>query len=270
MTSDYNRPGVEPWWKGWVFDGEARMAIANPRRVTVQPDIPEGSVLDTGEQDMGHLDVWWVVMPDGTRTAVNKNPLLCPTCTNTPGKRENCETCSGRGKMFSVPFCDRPWDEVTPNLWLGGHDCQMTGAPNGDALPGDNFDLIVSLHQRWTQEMGPSGPEDVLHPDWQPANGAEVINYTMADADLDPEHHTALDALAEKIDEALYLGKRVLVRCRAGINRSALVVGLVMLQEGWTADQAIARMREVRSPYVLFNQSFADYLREVEDRAGTR
>lgn len=231
----------------------------------MSPDIPEGAVLDTGEQDLS--DVWWVVMPDGTRTAINKHPLVCPTCSNARGVRDSCETCSGRGQMFSVPFCDRPWDEVTTNLFLGGHDCQMTGAPGGNAFPKDHFDLIVSLHQRWTQEIGPSGPEDVLDSDWLPTNGAEVVNYKMADADLDPEHHTRLDALADKVVSAvLRKDQRVLVRCRAGINRSALVTGLAMMKMGWTADQAIARMREVRSPYVLFNESFVDYLHEVEKR----
>jgi hypothetical protein len=217
-------------------------------------DLPEGTKLDAHEsQDPAHPDVWWVVLPDGTRTAINKSPLLCPTCENDRHKRVDCETCSGRGKLFSVPFCDRPWDEVVPGLWLGGHDCQFTGSPQGDCHPGDHFDMVVSLHHR-------EGAE------WQPTNDAVHLRYSMADADLDPDHHTRLDELASHVEGAVRNGDKVLVRCRAGINRSALVVGLALLKMGWTTGEAVARMRAVRSPYVLFNESFVQYLEEVEAR----
>lgn len=221
----------------------------------MNPDLPEGVVLDErGEQDMGHRNVWWVVLPDGTRTAINKDPMICPTCKNDAKARVDCETCSGRGKLFDVPFCDRPWDEIIPGLWLGGHDCQPKGAPPyGDCHPKDNFDLIVSLHHR-------DGDE------WRGTNGAIEIRHQMADADLDPEHHTRLDELARIVVDAVNDGERVLVRCRAGINRSALVAGLALLRMGWTTGEIVARMRQVRSPYVLFNESFVKYLEEVEAR----
>jgi protein-tyrosine phosphatase len=86
----------------------------------------------------------------------------------------------------------------------------------------------------------------------------------MADADLDPRHHTMLDDWAERIVGYLDEDRKVLVRCQAGINRSGLVVALAMLRMGWTADAAIARIREVRSPYALFNQSFTRYLHAKE------
>lgn len=192
--------------------------------------------------------------------------MICPVCQGDKKKMPDCSACKGRGKTDHIPYCDRPWDEVAPNLWLGGHDCQPSGAPPlGDCSPGDTFDMVVSLYQRRVRDFG-TGQSDP-DPLYEPGPGVNHMHYRMADSDLDAEHHNALDEMAMHVIEALDRGEKVLIRCQAGINRAALLTGLVMLQLGWSADDAIARMREVRSPFVLFNTSFGQYLHEVERRA---
>ena len=59
-------------------------------------------------------------------------------------------------------------------------------------------------------------------------------------------------------------GKKVLVRCQAGINRSGLTMGIVLMLEGYTAEQAIEMMRTKRSSAVLLNESFERYLKELK------
>lgn len=55
-------------------------------------------------------------------------------------------------------------------------------------------------------------------------------------------------------------GKRCLSRCQAGANRSGLVMGAVLMIEGYTATEAINLIRSKRGPHALFNDHFVRYL----------
>ena len=69
----------------------------------------------------------------------------------------------------------------------------------------------------------------------------------------------------EKIADYAYLdwkaGKKCLVRCQAGINRSGLVVALILMRDGMSAEDAIALIRTRRSEYALENVHFVEYLK---------
>lgn len=189
------------------------------------------------------------VLDDGTRTAWAEDDqwrIRCPECLGGEGQA-NCSRCAGRGKLEHVPYPDHRWDEVYPGLYVGGHASQ-------EAFPvvvGREFGLVVSLHQE------PEGVS-VYGPDLYTTTH---ITYTMADADLDPRRHTELDVLASHVEDEIRHGGKVLVRCMAGINRSALVAALAMVKMGWLPDEAIERIRSVRSPYCLCNDSFVAYIR---------
>ncbi len=53
----------------------------------------------------------------------------------------------------------------------------------------------------------------------------------------------------------------VLVHCQAGLNRSSLVAAQALIMCGKTADEAIALLREKRSPACLCNPAFERHLR---------
>ena len=55
-----------------------------------------------------------------------------------------------------------------------------------------------------------------------------------------------------------------LIHCQAGLNRSALIAALVLVRSCFVADgeEAIALLREKRSPAVLCNPTFEQYVRE--------
>lgn len=147
-----------------------------------------------------------------------------------------------------VPAADRQWDqiapEVLPGLWLGGQVCQPTG---GTCQPGSDFDAVYSM-----TSVDPSllpGPEV---PHW---------TYLLDDIEvLEPCHYGALYAIATDVLLDLAAHQRVLVRCWAGYNRSALVVALVLVLSGCTPRQAIETMRARRSPHVLSNRTFERWL----------
>lgn len=207
-----------------------------------------GADFDVMELAKGHTHhmadrgIFTITLPDGSKVAWNtKGPHLdCPTCKADPTRQAGCPECSGRGKVQSVPFCERPWDEAVPGLFVGGHESQT-----GDCHVTDQFDVVISLHKE--EGFGPD--VDVAH-----------HTHTMIDGPLDPADHQRLNELAEIAARAVRRGDKVLVRCHAGMNRSALVAGMAMIKLGWNVDDAVARMRDVRSHWVLFNDDFVSFL----------
>lgn len=71
-----------------------------------------------------------------------------------------------------------------------------------------------------------------------------------------------IHALAEWINVCLSHGP-TLVHCQAGLNRSGLLGSLALIKGGRTPDEAIALLREKRSPAVLCNTAFERYLRSI-------
>ena len=55
-------------------------------------------------------------------------------------------------------------------------------------------------------------------------------------------------------------GKRVLIRCQAGWNRSGLVMALTLIKDGYDPQAAINLIREKRVPEALSNRTFERWL----------
>jgi hypothetical protein len=148
------------------------------------------------------------------------------------------------------------WTQVLPGLWIGGtSDDDMVGQPEIEPrITKDLFDTVVTLHA-W------SNPAD-----WhvrelrQPFHDGEVTEIDVED----------LWFLVTAIHADWHGGKRVLVRCLSGLNRSALVIALVMIMAGFTAVDAIAQLREKRSEWVLHNPEFERWLLELDTTAWTK
>lgn len=68
-----------------------------------------------------------------------------------------------------------------------------------------------------------------------------------------------LHAVAKLGAELVKRGDRVLAHCGLGLNRSALMVALVLRYLGMDGEAAVARCRERRDG-ALYNKVFADYL----------
>lgn len=126
---------------------------------------------------------------------------------------------------------------VEGNLWQGG--CKQ-----GIKLP-DDFDFVVSLYPWEQYRLGPDTQR------WE---------YRMYDA---------LDQTFEQVDEianqvvALCAKGKTLVHCQAGLNRSGLLAARALMLMGYTADEAMEKLRESRSPLVLCNEAFEEHLRSL-------
>jgi protein-tyrosine phosphatase len=68
-----------------------------------------------------------------------------------------------------------------------------------------------------------------------------------------------LHAVAKLGAELVRRGDRVLAHCGLGLNRSALMVALILRYLGMSGAEAVARCRE-RRPGALYNEVFAEYL----------
>ena len=136
---------------------------------------------------------------------------------------------------------------IAPNLFQGGTDdldvihlAQTNNRPRTD-LP---FDAIVTMYA-WARPA-----------DWK----VQEFRYGVPDAsitDID------LDRLRQAVDfgyDRWKQGDRVLVRCQAGLNRSGLVLALILIKDGLKPAEAIARIRENRGEDALFNRAFHNWL----------
>jgi hypothetical protein len=160
-----------------------------------------------------------------------------------------CLTMDGDEKLAQgewIPFADDKWNEIVPNLWMGGMLYGPTAEP---FFPDENdFDVCVSMAGRG-------------HPKLQLPNVKFFYPYLIADGELHrAEKMLVADALVQ-VMRHLELGHKVLVRCQAGYNRSGLVVALALMDLGHSADEAIALIRKKRSLHALCNPRFVDYIK---------
>ena len=136
---------------------------------------------------------------------------------------------------------------IAPNLFQGGTDdldVIHLAQTNNRARTDLPFDAIVTMYA-WARPA-----------DWK----IQEFRYGVPDAaitDID------LDRLRQAVDfgyERWKSGDRVLVRCQAGLNRSGLVLALILIKDGLTPQDAIARIRDNRGEDALFNRDFHNWL----------
>lgn len=141
--------------------------------------------------------------------------------------------------------------EILPGFFMGGtadDDTIDFAKPLSIFEHGIPYDAVVTLYS-WAQPMP-----------W----GIEELRYGFADATMSHVDEDRLHRIADWAHERWQEGKRVLVRCQAGMNRSGLVSALVLMKANYSAEDAIKLLREKRSEVVLFNDAFVDYLIGLE------
>jgi Tyrosine phosphatase family len=118
----------------------------------------------------------------------------------------------------------------------------------------------------WVKERGIAVVADLAdadaHPDPADLDGVAYLKHPLVDGDELPDL-VLVDGLATALVDALAAGRRVLVHCTYGRNRSGLVTALVVRGLlGVDGATALALVRERRYRAVN-NARFADYLREL-------
>lgn len=131
---------------------------------------------------------------------------------------------------FNVPT----FSHIHENLWLGG--CPTDTAP-------EEVTYLVSLY--------PWGRYKTHKHQYQSVN-------TMYDSHILPDLRL-LDYVSDMVNDWRARGV-TLVHCQKGINRSSLVVALALIKSGMQPKNAIALLRQKRSPFVLQNRVFEAWL----------
>ena len=170
--------------------------------------------------------------------------MLCHVCYAEPDAQADCAACRGSGRATSIPLCTDPWNEVVPGVWMGGHDVRSQSQTA--CVVTDEFDVVVSM----TTRHGYGPDHDVEH---------HVAR--MADAGVDAGIAARVAELAEVVAEASAGGRRVLVRCSGGLNRSGLVVASALVRMGHPPQEAIDLVRRARGPWALTNPAFVAHLK---------
>ncbi len=171
--------------------------------------------------------------------------MLCHLCYGDPDAMVDCAACRGTGQATSMPLCDAPWNEVVPGLFQGGHDTRTRAA----CVVGSEFDLVISLVTR-------SG--------YGPDEGVEHHVLRLADAAIDTHLGLRVAELGELAADAVREGRRVLVRCTGGLNRSAVVTVHALRSLGYDVPAAIDLVRAARGPWALTNPMFVDHLHALD------
>lgn len=137
---------------------------------------------------------------------------------------------------FDVPFVS----QITDDLWTGGcEDCLVLPA---------NIAHVVSLY-----------PWETYRVEHEIRSVLSVVMYDSAD-----QGFAQVNAIAAWVNVCRHSGP-TLVHCQAGLNRSALVAArALMLRDGLSGAQAIALLREKRSPAVLCNRTFEAWLKTAD------
>ena len=142
------------------------------------------------------------------------------------------------------------YSEILPGLWQGGTD---------------DFDTLDFPKQYpiWNQEKlfdSVATLYAVAHPvGW----GISERRFGFPDSALDEKNLPEIHALADWVYDEWKSGKKVLVRCQQGWNRSGIITALALIKDGYKPKDAIDLIRARRSPHALCNEDFVRYLGEL-------
>jgi protein-tyrosine phosphatase len=137
------------------------------------------------------------------------------------------------------------WSEVIEGLWQGGtadHDVQ--GALKKPMITTKDFDTVITMYAH-------ANPVDWF---------VKELRYGVWDSNMKDFAVEELFEIVRFAHTEWKAGKKVLIRCQAGWNRSGLITALVLMREGMEAQKAIQVIRKNRSKYALKNSVFAEWL----------
>lgn len=138
-----------------------------------------------------------------------------------------------------------PWSEIAPNLWMGGHERTDHEGFIVPVVVEREFDIVYSLYR------------DTGH---GPSAGVEDHYLDIPDGLLTAQQIREVYRFAAAATLSWHSGRKVLIRCRTGLNRSGLVLAQVLVNNGSPVEEAVELIRTRRHQRAFTNQSFVDYL----------
>jgi hypothetical protein len=146
------------------------------------------------------------------------------------------------------------YSEILPNLYMGGTaDEDVINVPKRLATLNErvHFEAVVTCYS-------------YAHPmSWF----VHENRFGFADGPINDETFSKAVELADWLYDKWINGAKCLSRCQMGYNRSGLVISLLLMRHGMTAQEAIELIRTKRSPYAMSNPEFVRCLEEYSPKA---
>jgi hypothetical protein len=138
------------------------------------------------------------------------------------------------------------WSEVVDGLWQGGTADHDAGGMQlkRPMITKAEFDTVITMYAY-------ANPVDWF---------VREIRYGVWDSNMKDFDVAELFDIVKLAHSDWKKGKKVLIRCQAGWNRSGLITALVLMREGMGAQKAINLIRDTRSRNALCNRTFVDWL----------
>ena len=109
------------------------------------------------------------------------------------------------------------------------------------SLKSSGVDAVVSLLERAEiEELGITEERALCE-----AKGISFLSFPIPDRDVPPSGREALD-FAGSVSNLLRSGKSVVIHCRQGVGRSALIAACVMMVGGVRVDEAFEKIEAAR------------------------
>ncbi len=169
--------------------------------------------------------------------------------------KRNIQVEELRQTQLVVPlddYDDDLWSEILPGLWMGGTALadEVGRYRSMPVITSHHFQTVITLF---------SDAQPVDHYVKEIRLG--FFDHDQVDVDLDDLAHAVHVGHSDWVR-----GRRVLVRCQAGWNRSGLVTALIMMRHGHNPDSAIELIRSQRSRFALGNETFEQWLKQDAKR----
>lgn len=135
-----------------------------------------------------------------------------------------------------------------------------------EVLPGKLWGRGRTNHLPWRQKMSFAADHNLLavvqlaprqDADWDRVTGVTNVVLPMADGKKVPELTNHIYHLSMMLPHG-----GILVMCNAGRNRSGLVLAMLLMATGLSAEEAITQVRAAR-PNAIANPYFEAYLRQL-------
>ena len=97
---------------------------------------------------------------------------------------------------------------------------------------------------------------------WDRSRHVRDRDYTFVEMDDAPwiEDADVVHALGQRVADQVLAGRRVVVNCAAGLNRSGLIVGRALIHLAYRPREAVRLIRAARGPHALRNRTFEEFL----------
>lgn len=153
--------------------------------------------------------------------------------------------------------------------WDAPVDASKSGGVRLKSRPLEYSHVIDGLYQGSAPSPGPAVSKKfdalvLMATEYQPSSEefgkVDVLNAGIYDSKPAPSEIQKAYAAAKWVATRLKSGKKVLVTCMAGMNRSGLVSAMALILSGYPPQSAIALVRGARGPKALSNKHFVSVL----------